>query len=175
MHDQPAGDQDLQQRVGELEVEVAELRRQQVRLQMARGYRKRSRTTLFGLPLYDIAVGPDPERGEIRGHARGVFAFGDIASGVFAVGGLAVGVVAIGGGAIGLVGALGGFALGGVAVGGAAIGAVAIGGGALGYYALGGGAAGVHVISGIRQDPEAVRFFSQWVPGFTDWLRSVGR
>lgn len=152
----------LRERLAELEGEVAALKRTRIPF----GKRWRSSTTLFGLPLVDIAVGPDPEKGEMRGHARGVIAIGDVATGFLAVGGLAMGGVAVGGLAIGL------FALGGAAVGlllafgGAAVGGVAIGGGAVGYYALGGGALGEHVLSGNQQDPEAVRFFGQFLPDF---------
>ena len=56
---------------------------------MYRGIRKRSTRTLFGLPLIDIAIGPDPEKGEIRGHAHGVIAIGDIAKGWIAIGSVA--------------------------------------------------------------------------------------
>lgn len=154
----------LQERLAELEGEVATLKRTRVAL----GKRRRSSTTLFGLPLVDIAVGPDLEKGEMRGHARGVIAIGDVATGFLAFGGVAMGGVAVGGLAIGLF-ALGGCAVGLlVAAGGAAVGGVAIGGGAAGYYALGGGAVGEHVLSGARQDPEAIRFFELFVPG---WLR----
>ncbi len=52
-----------------------------------RGIRKTSSIKIFGLPLYDIAMGPDPERGTMRGHARGIIAIGDTARGVFAIGG----------------------------------------------------------------------------------------
>ena len=143
--------------------------------------RRQSSTKLFGLPLWAVAFGPDPSRGEIRGHARGIFAFGDMATGWFAMGGLArgfvafgglaVGLFAFGGLAIGLLVAIGGGALGGIAFGGAAIGAVAVGGGAVGYYALGGGAAGVHTISALHQDPEAVEFFHRFLPWVTQLLR----
>ena len=64
----------------------------------------------------------------------------------------------------------GGLAVGGLAIGGGAIGGIAIGGGAVGYYAVGGGAVGQHVISGMSQDPEAVRFFSEWLPGLRELL-----
>ena len=47
---------------------------------MYRGIRKRSPKTLCGLPLVDIAIGPDPEKGEMRGHAHGIIAIGDIAN-----------------------------------------------------------------------------------------------
>ena len=83
----------LQQRVEELEREVAALKSGPGR----RGVRKRSANYLWGLPLYDIAFGPDPDRKEVRGHARGIIAMGDIATGIFAVGGLARGFFAFGG------------------------------------------------------------------------------
>ncbi|MDZ7622785.1 MAG: hypothetical protein U5O69_10920 [Candidatus Competibacteraceae bacterium] len=153
----------LKQRIAALEREVAALK--------SRGYtyrsiRKRSSRQVWGLPWYDIAMGPDPEKGELRGHARGIIAVGDIATGVLAVGGLARGIVAVGGLALGALVGVGGLAVGGIAVGGAAVGFVAIGGGAAGYYALGGSAFGGHVIDGMRQNPEAVRFFREWLPGF---------
>ena len=56
-------------------------------------------------------------------------------------------------------------------MGGGAIGAVAIGGGALGYYALGGGAFGRYTLSAMEQDPEAIRFFSQFIPGIDELRR----
>ncbi len=131
--------------------------------------RRESGTRIAGLPLWSIATGPDPAKGEWRGHARGIVAIGDMATGVLAFGGLARGVVAFGGlavglfsfggAAIGLMLAMGGAAIGGVALGGGAAGETAIGGGAVGRYALGGGAAGAHVISATRCDPEAVAYF----------------
>jgi hypothetical protein len=133
-----------------------------------RSVRRQSSSTLMGLPLWAVALGPDVERGEIRGHARGIFAFGDMATGWFAFGGLARGIVAIGGLALGVF-AFGGAAVGGIAFGGAAIGVVAIGGGAAGYYAMGGAAAGTHAVSALHQDPEAVEFFRQYLP----WLPKV--
>ncbi len=142
------------------------------------GIRRRSEVELFGLPLWSVALGPDWQRGERRGHARGFFAVGDLATGVFALGGMARGVVAlgglslglltVGGGSFGLLFAFGGFALGGIAVGGLAVGAVAVGGLAVGYYAAGGGAVGAHTLSAVTRDPEAVEFFRRflpWVPG----------
>jgi hypothetical protein len=142
-----------------------------------KGIRRQSALRLAGLPLWSVAVGPDLDKGEMRGHAKGVFAFGDLATGVFAAGGMARGVVAFGGLAIGLASfgglglglvlALGGGAIGAFALGGGAAGAVAVGGGAVGHYAMGGGAAGTHVISATRCDPEALDFFSrafEWWP-----------
>src|SRR5207249_7015046 len=119
-----------------------------------KGIRRESPRKFFGLPLWAIAIGPDWERGEMRGHACGIFAVGDMATGwfafgglargIFAFGGLAVGLIAFGGVAIGVLFAVGGLAIGGMAFGGGAIGGIAIGGGACGYYAFGGAAVGVH-------------------------------
>lgn len=88
---------------------------------LTKAVRRRSAYEFLGLPLYDIAVGPDLAHGEMRGHARGVVAIGDMATGIIAIGGLARGMVAIGGLAMGMV-AIGGLAIGAVALGGAAIG-----------------------------------------------------
>jgi hypothetical protein len=155
---------EIEQRVQDLEAEVARLK-----LQRFRWVRRRAAFTLFGLPAYDIALGPDFEKGEMRGHAKGFIAIGDLATGVFALGGLARGVFAFGGLALGVFAfggvslglglALGGLAVGSLAIGGGAVGGVAIGGGAAGYYAAGGGAVGQYVVSAERRDPEAEEFF----------------
>ena len=173
--------QELKDKIAELEAEVSQLRK----VGMPRGIRKRSTTTLCGLPLYEVAVGPDPEMGELRGHAKAIFAVGDIATGVFAAGGLARGVFAAGGAAFGIllgvggvgVGAVavGGAALGLLAVGGGAVGLVAIGGGAVGYYAVGGGAGGKFVLDGLRQDPQAIQFFEQWVPNWDQLFKGANQ
>lgn len=117
---------------------------------MGRGKRYRSRATLFGLPVIDVALGP--KDGELRGRAKGIIAIGDIATGGIAIGGVARGVVAFGGvalggfawggAAVGLVSAAGGAAIGGLASGGGAVGILAAGGGAVGVVAQGGGALG---------------------------------
>ncbi|MGZ5618190.1 MAG: hypothetical protein ACXWFW_12585 [Usitatibacter sp.] len=159
----------LQQRVAELEKQVAALTAGGGSI---RGIRRRASWEVAGVPFYDIALGPDPGRGEFRGHAKGFIAIGDMATGVIALGGLARGVAAFGGLAIGLfnfgglsIGALlavGGLAIGSVALGGGALGGVALGGGAVGYYACGGGAAGEHAISAMHRDAQAVAFFSEY-------------
>ena len=156
----------LEKRVRELEAEVALLRGR------ARIQRYRSAFTLAGLPFLAIAVGPDPAKGEVRGHAKGIIALGDIATGVFAMGGVARGVVAFGGVAIGAItfgglslgalAAVGGLAIGGLALGGGALGYGAIGGAALGEFACGGSAFGSYVVSPVRRDPEAVAYFAQY-------------
>jgi len=160
----------LERRVAELEKQVAAFRGGG--LASIRGIRKRAAWGIGDIPFYDIAVGPDLERGELRGHAKGVIAIGDIATGVLALGGLARGVIAIGGLAAGLVslgglsvgilGAIGGLAIGGLALGGAAVGGVAMGGGAAGYYACGGAAVGTHVVDATHRAPEAQEFFRQY-------------
>jgi hypothetical protein len=157
MNDDP---EQLRSRIDALQKEVTALKQ----ASPLRGVRKRSEISIAGMPLYDIAFGPDVEKGERRGHARGFIAIGDIATGVIAVGGIARGVVSLGGCSFGVL-AIGGAAIGAIALGGAAIGLVAIGGASIGYYACGGAALGKHVISGAQQDPEAIRFFKQWVQG----------
>lgn len=156
--------EDLVQRVTHLEQQLA-----RVQGTGYRGVRKRSDFRFGELPLYEIALGPDPEKGELRGHAKAIIAIGDLATGFVAIGGLARGLVAIGGLAagllsfgglsIGVLAAAGGLAIGGLAFGGGAVGGVAIGGGAIGQYACGGGARGRHVVSANHTDPEAERFF----------------
>jgi hypothetical protein len=170
--------EELQKRIADLEQQLSVFSGGRAGWPVGRGVRKRAAWGIWGLPFYDIAFGPDPGRGESRGHAKGIFAVGDIATGVVAVGGLARGAIAVGGLAVGVIGlgglcvaavlaigglalgpaALGGGAIGGVAIGGGAVGGVAIGGGAYGYYACGGGAGGRHVVAPGHRDPEAVEF-----------------
>jgi hypothetical protein len=121
-------------------------------------------------PLVAIAVGPDPAANEVRGHARGVIAIGDMATGFvaiagiarggIAIGGLAIGGIAFGGCAIGVLG-FGGLALAYFAFGGLAIGYAAVGGLAIGVYAMGGVAFGKYVIGPLHRDPQAVEFFER--------------
>jgi putative oligomerization/nucleic acid binding protein len=143
--------------------------------------RRQPSRMVCGLPMWAIAIGPDLESGEMRGHARAIFAVDDMPTGWFAIGGfargicafrgLAIGLVAFGGFAIGVWIAVGGAAVGAIAFGGGAIGAIAIGGGACGSYALGGAAVGVHTISGLHRHPEAVRFFQQYFPSLENLIR----
>ena len=125
-------------------------------MQAAIGVRKRSSKIICGLPLYEIALGPDPQKGEVRGRAHGILAIGDVAIGWLAFGGAARGIVAVGGAAFGV-----------IAIGGGAIGIVAVGGGAVGYYACGGGTWGKYIVSAAERSPEAVAFFKTWIP----WMR----
>jgi hypothetical protein len=154
------------------------------------GKRYRSKATLFGLPVIDIALGP--KGNELRGRAKGIIAIGDIATGFIALGGFARGLVAIGGMAfggfaiggmaVGIFTAIAGLAIGGIAIGGGAVGVLAVGGGAAGhiaqgggaygYYARGGDARGAHVIAMGRgySDAEATRMFDRfaWFFGGSD-------
>jgi hypothetical protein len=162
-----ADKRDLERRIAELEQQLAAMKQGR-----PRGVRYRSSVVFADIPLLAIAMGPDPERGEIRGHAKGILALGDMATGVIAVGGLARGLFAFGGLAVGgltfgglslgVIAAIGGLAIGSLALGGGAGGGVAVGGGAAGYYACGGGALGKHVVSPIAQDPEALAFFRRY-------------
>lgn len=136
--------------------------------------RKRSTRTVLGLPLWEIASGPDTSNGEKRGHARAIFAVGDVADGVVAVGGIArgglciggvtFGLITLGGVSLSLLAAMGGVAIAPFAFGGAAVGGVAIGGAAVGYYAKGDAATGRFAMDKKEQNPEAVRFFDRWLP-----------
>lgn len=158
---------ELERRVRELEAEVARLKGG-----TPRRVRYRSALALGELPFVCVATGPDPAKGETRGHAVGVIAIGDIATGlvalgglargVFAFGGLALGVVSFGGLSLGALAAVGGLAVGALAFGGGAVGGAAIGGGAAGFYACGGAAAGAYVVDAARRDPEAVAFFAEY-------------
>lgn len=154
---------------------------------LMQGHRFRSKARLFGLPVIDIARGPWGQ--ETTGRARGLIAFGDVATGVLAIGGVARGLVAIGGVAIGGIAmgglsmgafGIGGFALGGFAVGGAAVGifasgggalgVVAQGGGAIGYMARGGGVKAIHEVTGAPTDaPQAVAMFDSFSWFFGAW------
>ena len=129
------------------------------------GIRKTSSLRIGNLPLLSIAIGSDIDKGEIRGHAKGVIAIGDIATGWIAIGGLAFGGVALGGLSVGVV-AIGGLSIAALAFGGLSMGIVALGGAAVGYYACGGIAFGQYVMSAATRDPEAVELFGRFLP----WL-----
>ena len=132
------------------------------------GKRYRSRATLFGWPVVDVAIGP--KDGQFRGRAKGIIAIGDVATGAVAIGGIARGIVAVGGfaigafslggGAVGLITATGGGAVGGMAAGGGALGILAAGGGAVGAVAQGGGALGLFTRDARGLSPGAADAFS---------------
>jgi len=100
--------------------------------------RKRSRIRFAGLPLYDIAFGPLPEKGEKLGRACGWLALGDLAFGAVAFGSVAFGLVSFGGCVIGLL-SVGGIAIGAFVLGGVGAGWVACAGIGLGWVVAAGG------------------------------------
>jgi len=121
----------------ELEHRVEELEHELETRDRVETVRWQSSWSILGWPLIAVAIGPNPERPDQRGHARGIIAVGDFAKGLFAVGGLASGGIAIGGLAVGLI-AIGGLAAGGIAIGGCAVGGWSFAGVAVGWKATGG-------------------------------------
>jgi hypothetical protein len=187
--------EELKSRVDALELELANVRarKSDSRLEalgrLAQGWmarrcvRRRSEICIGPWPLYEVARGPDLSSGEMWGHARAVFAFGDVATGFVAIGTFARGVIAVGAVAVGLISlgalaiglglAIGGLGVGTLAFGGAAVGFIACGGGAAGYYAVGGGAIGKHVLDAAHQDPAAIQFFNNWIPGLNQLFPQI--
>jgi hypothetical protein len=187
--------EELKSRVEALELELANLKagksdkRLEALGQWSQGWmgrrciRRRSEICIGSWPLFEVAKGPDLSSGETWGHARAIFAYGDIATGfvaigsiargVIAIGGLAVGLISVGGLAIGLGLAFGGLGVGTLAFGGAAVGFIACGGGALGYYAVGGAAIGKHVVDALHQDPALIQFCKNWIPGLNQIFPQV--
>jgi hypothetical protein len=144
----------------------------------AAGKRYQSKAKIFGVPVVSVALGPHGR--EVRGHARGLIAIGDIATGgialggiargVVAVGGLAIGVCSIGGMTVGLLAACGGLAIsGGIACGGLAVGTVALGGAAIGIFAEGGNAMGMYTRSGRGVSPQSAAVFNRYSWLFGSW------
>ena len=138
-------------------------------------FEKKSRHTLFGLPIYHICFqGMRESGGRFRmkmAPAKGILAVGVRATGVVSIGVFARGLVAIGAAAMGMISlgaaslgilALGAFAAGIIAGGNLSVGIVAFGNLAVGMYAIG------NTVSGMKEillkdanftdmDPEAVR------------------
>ena len=146
----PMRSHDLDKRVDELEAEITALRERTMLPPI--GIRRRATMTIGKLPLYEISLGSDPGRRQIRGRARGIIAIGGLATGIFSFGGLSVGFL----------GAFGGLAIGSLAIGGVSAGGVAVGGTAAGYYACGAASAGLYAISTTYSAPEAVTLFRQF-------------
>lgn len=111
-------------------------------VQRNRDVRIHSTTRIFGIPLVDIAFGQDHETGETYGHARGIFAYGNVATGIVAIGGVTRGVFAFGMHAFGII-AFGATAVGVVSIGAISLGLLSTGAIALGIGAFGGVAIGV--------------------------------
>lgn len=100
-------------------------------------YERKSRRTLFGLPLYHIHFEGRSDVGGVRigfrGKAEGIIAIGARAKGVLAIGFLAKGILTFGNLAVGL------YAIGNVAVGNK----IALGNYAVGHIAIGNSVNGV--------------------------------
>jgi hypothetical protein len=141
-----------------------------------RSKRYQSKAKILGWPVVSVALGPSGN--ELRGHAKGLIAVGDIATGGIAVGGVAMGGVTIGGVSIGLCSfggvsagiltALGGCAVSlGLAFGGLAVGSIATGGLAVGLVAQGGLAVGLIARGGL-----SIRLGGASIGGFQrlNWL-----
>lgn len=148
--------------------------------------RYRSGFRLLGLPLVDLAFGPNVEAGEKSGTAKGWIALGDVAlGGLFAFGGFAAAPVSVGGLTLGLV-SLGGatlglLALGGIAVGMQAFGGIALahgfaaGGLALSFWGAAGGcaAAGVWALGGVAFAPHANDLWAREAAGALPYAKTL--
>lgn len=111
---------------------------------MLYNYERKSRHTLFGLPLYHINIGPGRvAHGVIAVGllARGILSVGLISMGVLSFGVVSLGLLAIGTMAIGLC-SLGAISLGILALGSVAFGVVSFGACAIGLFSNGGAAYG---------------------------------
>jgi hypothetical protein len=137
-----------------------------------------SGTTLFGLPLFELAVAEMGTSPHLKGPARAWIAVGDIALSPFiAVGGLAFGTLSFGGLSLGGL-AIGGLALGGLTLGGCSIGVWALGGLALGLQAAKGGLAASfgYALGGAAFGPQAnTREAMAWFARAPLWLVPPGR
>lgn len=114
-----------------------------------------SKTRVFGVPLVHINIGFGLYR------AKGIFAFGNVATGIFSFGILSLGVISCGVLALGLL-AFGSFVLGlllgagavaagALAFGGVAVGIMTFGGCSIGYLATGGYAQGYYALGGVAR------------------------
>jgi hypothetical protein len=100
-------------------------------------YRKRSKTFLWGMPLWEVATNLNNKKYAPRAAARAVIAIGDSASGLIAIGTIARGVVAVGQVSFGLV-SIGGISCGAVSLGLTSVGLASLGVVSLGLVAAGG-------------------------------------
>lgn len=112
-------------------------------------YRQRSKTFLFGLPLWEVAKNLNHRKYAGHAKARAIIAIGDSAIGLIAIGNIATGLIAIGRFSFGLI-SIGGFSFGIFSIGLFAIGLVALGTLAGGLLAIGGVSAGA-VSAGLLQ------------------------
>lgn len=104
-------------------------------------FERKSKKTIFGLPLYHINVGAGFYR------AKGIVSVGMISTGIISLGLVSIGLLAFGILAMGLI-AFGSIALGGISLGGISVGILAVGGVAIGVFAIGGLAIGMYSLGG---------------------------
>jgi len=144
----------------------------------------RSDYRLFGLPLFHLVVGRDPQTGAL-GRAVGIIAVGRFAFGVIALGQVAVGVLPIGQISLGLLLALGQVSVSGYEAFGQvavaprlAVGQVGVGGHALaqvgvGRYVIAQAGRGAHVHSAEQPCAAALASFHSEFPTLFGLLRRV--
>ncbi len=124
-----------------------------------------SMISLAGIPFLSV----DSSHNFSGFSGLGIVSVGGLAVGLIAIGGGAIGVLAIGGGAVGII-AIGGGAVGVIALGGAATGWIALGPSPFGWYVMGIRGRGRYTLNLKRQDSDAVRFFTRYLPGLSDIL-----
>lgn len=153
-------------------------------------YERKSKTTVFGIPLVHIKISrygrPTVAKGiiAIGTVSIGVISIGAIPIGIISIGAVALGLVAFGAVAVGLLLALGAMGAGAVAFGGIALGLGAIGGIAVGKIAIGGIAYGTVAIGeevygeyamqiknmGPETAAEIPALIRSAFPGLPDWI-----
>ena len=100
-------------------------------------FRKRSAISLFGTPLWEIAINLKRHKYARRAKARAIIAVGDSAAGVIAIGYVARGFISVGAISFGLF-SIGGLSFGLLSIGLNSIGLVSLGSIGLGLLAIGG-------------------------------------
>jgi hypothetical protein len=146
-------------------------------------YRKRSKTVLFGLPLWEVAVNTISRKGRMRyvksAKARAIVAIGDSATGVVAIGGRAKGLISIGQFSLGLfsfgicsIGLFSGgvFGLGLIGIGMFGVGLLSVGLMSGGYASVGGLVIAQHPYGQFDKTPEMTQLYEllKTMTGMTD-------
>jgi hypothetical protein len=146
-------------------------------------YRKRSKTVLFGLPLWEVAVNTISRKGRMRyvksAKARAIVAIGDSATGVIAIGGSAKGLISLGQFSVGLVsfgifsiGLFSGgvFGLGLIGIGMFGVGLLSVGLMSGGYASVGGLVIAQHPYGQFDKTPEMTQLYEllKMMTGMTD-------
>jgi hypothetical protein len=146
-------------------------------------YRKRSKTVLFGLPLWEVAFNLISRKGRMRyvksAKARAIIAIGDSATGVIAIGGSAKGLISFGQFSFGLVSfgifsigllSLGVFGLGLIGIGMFGVGLLSAGLMSGGYASVGGLVIARHPYGQFDKSPEMIQLYEllKTLTGMTD-------